>query len=230
MAASTADIAIDAKVPADKGSGPIAASTTLYKGIFANYNSSGYLVSATDADEEFAGIVDGHYDNSAGSAGAMNADLYTSGKFEVAAAGLAITDVGKPLYIVDNQTVQTGDASISNGVYVGTLAEYISATRCVLELDVKGNRVGRRQQFAIDCAGVNATTIDMSTSAGLFGGSDLYVTSVVALYAMNTTAGNAEALTLTTDYTVASGAITLVGDRSAAGTRIIGTVIGWLKE
>lgn len=215
------------------GAAPVAASTKIWAGSLVCRNSSGYAAKGADtAGFIFAGVAREQADNSAGSNGTISVELYVEGTFKFAASGLAITDVGKPLYVLDDQTVVTGDGAVAEGVYVGILEEYISATSAWVRLDpakrLKGK--GDAQIFHIVADGVNTAALDLTTVATQYGGSDIYVTAVVSLVSHNTTAGNAEALLVTTDYTLASGVITLTADRSAAGTKISGAILGRLKE
>ena len=231
MAATTSDIGFDRVEASEYSGGPVAAATILYMGALAAWDASGNLVNATDSTAViFAGVVAVQVDNSAGAAGDKDALLYADGKFRFTGSGFAAGDVGKRVYAADNQTVVTGDGSLSGYTYVGTISRYISATRVEVALDVAGARQAKFQVFNVIADGVNAAAIELSASAAKYGGSDIHVTDVIYLVAGNTTAGNAEALLVTTDYTVASGDITLTADRSAAGTKIYGAVIGRLEE
>lgn len=193
----------------------VSAGQEIISGTLVCYAADGYLADGADtASYVFAGVADESVDNSAGADGDENCEIYVYGQFKFAAQGLAITDVGKRLYLVDNQTVATeDDADVDNYVYVGRLAEYISATECWVEIEP--HQIERTQQFHVQVAGTNAAALDLSTAAADFGGADIEVVAVQSIESYTTATGAADKiLAVTTDYTVASGDITMVGDKS----------------
>ena len=113
----------------------LAASTTIYNGTMVSLNASGYLISATGAaTETFAGIADQGTDNSAGSAGDLSCIVRKVGTFEMVCSGLTIADIGKDLYLTDNQTVTLTPGTMR----VGKLAFFKSATNAPLAIDLEG--------------------------------------------------------------------------------------------
>lgn len=104
---------------------PMAASETIYGGSMVCRNASGYAVSAANtADFVFAGIAKTIFDNSSGAAAAMDAEIYYGVPFEMTIAGAALTDVGRPVFITDDQTLSL----YGGNVPVGHIWKYISAT------------------------------------------------------------------------------------------------------
>jgi hypothetical protein len=110
---------------------PIAASTTIYKDTLVGLNSSGYLVSMSDAASlKFVGVAFEGIVNS-GSAGDKKCRVWEQGEFEFAYAGgdAAQSIVGSLVYAQDNQTVDE-DASLTTNDYpVGIIVEVISVTK-----------------------------------------------------------------------------------------------------
>jgi hypothetical protein len=105
----------------------------LYSGTLAFYDATtGYL---TDDDaagaNKFAGIIENQADNSSGAAGAINAEFWTSGSFELTGSGFTQADVGKPIHASDNYTITTTTASTSR---VGTCDGFVSATKLNVRL------------------------------------------------------------------------------------------------
>lgn len=112
----------------------VAASTKIYKGTLVAVNASGYAVPGADtANFKFAGVAYETVDNSSGSNGDKAIRVEKCGEFEMVASGLAQGDLGKEVYITDDQTVQL--AANTNGMKVGAIAEIISATKPRIRID-----------------------------------------------------------------------------------------------
>jgi hypothetical protein len=87
----------------------VAASVKIYAGAIVMRNAAGYLTKGATATGCFGvGRAEDTADNSAGVAGAISAD-YRTGIFAFANSGggdqIAQADIGKPCFIVDDQTV-----------------------------------------------------------------------------------------------------------------------------
>lgn len=189
---------------------------TIYAGTLCCYDSDGYLVDGADtAGLIFAGIPQRGVDNAAGDDGDVTRDLFVEGEFKFAATGLTADDVGQPLYLVDNQTVAlAGGTSVDNYVYVGVLAEVISATECWVRICPP--KQPEIKQYTIVIAGVDTDDLDLSTAAAQYGGSDFDVQAIQAVNAYVTSGGaSAGLLAVTTNYTLTAGVIACADDQSA---------------
>lgn len=170
--------------PKGKRSLPVAASTVLYQGTLVFVNAAGYADDDTASGvNKFAGIAVGIADNSGGSAGDIQVELYTDGDFELVGASFAQTDVGLDVFGDDNYTVATSDGAAS--VRVGSCAGYVSATKIMVALNTDGYWQGTALTTQL-------TTITIADAAG---------TPDYALQALTTTlpyglATAAEAITL----------------------------------
>ena len=103
----------------------------LYRGGLA-VDSSGYAVAAADtASAKFLGVIYEKVDNSAGSAGDKNVRIWRKGIFKFAATGMAITDIGKRVYVSDDQTVTL----VPGNVWCGTIVEFESSTAVFVQID-----------------------------------------------------------------------------------------------
>jgi len=111
-----------------------AAAANLYEGSLAFINSAGYLDddTATGANA-FAGIVVAQCDNSGGSAGDLNAEVYAEGVFELTGTGFAQTSVGRAAFATDNYTITA--APSASGVYVGRIVGYVSSTKVLVSIE-----------------------------------------------------------------------------------------------
>lgn len=93
----------------------IKASTKILKGALVALDATGYLVNAATATTLVAvGVAAETVDNSAGSSGALNVPVDV-GEFEFENSAstdlIGLTEIGKDVYIVDNQTVAKTDGS-----------------------------------------------------------------------------------------------------------------------
>lgn len=93
---------------------PVAASTTIYKGSLVALNASGYAVPASaDRNLRVIGVSEQNVDNSTGSAGDLTV-APRRGCFPFAnsttTAAVTDADIGRPCYVVDDNTVARHDA------------------------------------------------------------------------------------------------------------------------
>lgn len=129
---------------------PLAASACPYKGSAIGDNGSGYARPLV-AGDDFRGFADAKSDNSSGSAGAKNVDVIEEGKLQVTLSGVAITDVGKPVYMSDDATFTLTAGSNS---LVGKVARYVTTDTCVIEF--------KKQ--------INLSAVAVATTAASLGG------------------------------------------------------------
>jgi hypothetical protein len=143
---------------------PLAASALPYKGSAIGDNGSGYARPLV-AGDDFRGIADAKSDNSTGAAGVKNVDVIEEGKMQVTLTGVALTDVGKPVYMSDDDTFTLTAGSNS---LVGKVSRYVSSNTCVIEF---------RRQINLSALAV-ATTV--ATDATPFGYTEAQANSIVA--------------------------------------------------
>lgn len=114
---------------------PIVASKRIYAGTMVFIvAASGY---ATDDDaagaNRFAGIATEEIDNSSGASGDKRVECWVEGIFELVGSSFTQADILKPIYAVDNFTIQTSATTAS---LVGTSVEFLSATVLRVKLSV----------------------------------------------------------------------------------------------
>lgn len=130
MAALTADRATQKRQGVIDEVG-VAASTKIYAGSLVCRNTSGYAVPAANSSGlVFAGVAQEYVDNSAGANDAVSVEVEKKGWHRFASSGLAITDLGRKLYISDDQTVTLTPGN----VYCGRLVAWISATETWVDI------------------------------------------------------------------------------------------------
>lgn len=113
---------------------PVLASTKIYAGSMVAITAAGYAVPAADtAGLIVVGRAEEQIDNTDGSSGDLSITV-KRGVFSWAATGMAISNVGDPVFVLDDQTVGVaGDTT--NEVYAGVVAEFVSATEVWVEQD-----------------------------------------------------------------------------------------------
>ena len=135
MAALTAPKVVSSKGANAVVDHPVVASDIIYKGAICMINAAGNIAPAVATAGSFlAGIAVETMDNSAGSAGDLNARVYTEGLFALTIAGAALTDVGTIVYATDDQLVTV--TSATNAQIVGRIEKYVSATEVYVRLAV----------------------------------------------------------------------------------------------
>ena len=116
---------------------PVAASTRIYEGTLVFVIAAGYADDDTATGVNgFVGVAVAEADNSSGSAGNINVEVFTEGDFELTSSGLAQTDVGMPAYADDNYAVVNALGSTS--VRIGKFVKINSATKPVVAIQPSG--------------------------------------------------------------------------------------------
>jgi len=113
----------------------VAASTKIYAGSSVCLNASGYAIPAADtAGFIFLGVAQEYVDNSSGANGDLTVKVRRKGVHFLAASGMAITNIGTAVYVVDDQTVGLA-ATTTNDIPCGTIAEFVSSTSVGVDID-----------------------------------------------------------------------------------------------
>lgn len=106
---------------------PVAA-VKIYAGSMVCLNAAGYAAPAADTvNFKFAGVALEQVDNSLGSPGDKIIRVRRPGVFEFKASNIAQSDVGKQMYVVNDETFDV--ANPGQGILCGVLAKFVSATR-----------------------------------------------------------------------------------------------------
>lgn len=113
---------------------PVATGVKIYRGALLKIKANGYLAPmAAEAGAKTAGFSLYQVDNTSGANGDLNARYWTQGVFPVKSSGLAQTNLGDPVYGLDDQTVNLVQGA--NEPLVGTIVEVISATEAMVKID-----------------------------------------------------------------------------------------------
>lgn len=155
MAALTQDRNITRKI-GGQAAYPVAAGAKIYAGAMVCLNANGYAVPAADqAGLRFVGVAREYVDNIGGANGAKLVLVWREGCFDFAASGMSAADVGKPVFVVDDQTVAL---ATTNGVGCGIITEVESATKVWVDIAEANRRTAQAQSnsVAADVAGIVA--------------------------------------------------------------------------
>ncbi len=107
----------------------MAAATVIYNGAMVNVDANGYAVAATDtADHKFIGVSDQTIDNSTGANGALIVQGKREGVMNFASSLLTRSQIGDPVYVVDDQSVSAAIVAQPTNV-TGVVLERLPMSR-----------------------------------------------------------------------------------------------------
>jgi len=111
----------------------VKANTEIFAGSLVCVDATGYAVPAGDiAQHKFVGVARQWVNNTGGN-GAVTILVRRRGIFEFEALSIAITDVGKNMFVVDEDTFDESDPG--QGVICGRLYKFVSATKGWISID-----------------------------------------------------------------------------------------------
>lgn len=112
MAALTDETNVQHKEHANIETFPVVGSDVIYRGALVMLNASGYAAPATPtAGSRFLGIATETVDNSSGSNGDLNIEVFVSGRHQIPVT-TAVTDVGDKIYA---ETDNPADCTLESG-------------------------------------------------------------------------------------------------------------------
>jgi len=106
---------------------PVKGSTIIYEGAAVGL-SSGYARGLV-AGDDFMGFAERQADNSSGANGAINCRVISKGLVELTISGVAVTDVGQPVYASADGTFTLTQESNS---YIGKVYRYVKTNTAVV--------------------------------------------------------------------------------------------------
>lgn len=136
MTALSAHRNIDRMVDMELREFPVGAAETIYRGAFVGVDPAGYAKAFVPGDM-FKGVAYEGSDNSSGAAAATKVRVFVKGDFVVSISGVALTDIGHPVYAVDdNICLLTGHTD----AFIGTLIHYDASGKAVVRLKAPGEK------------------------------------------------------------------------------------------
>lgn len=113
---------------------PVKAGGVIFAGSIVCIGADGYAVPGSDtAGMKFAGISRGYVNNSAGTSGSVAVEVWRRGCFKLAASGMALSNFGDGVYVMDDQTVGLA-ATATNDIACGRVSEYVTATAVYVDI------------------------------------------------------------------------------------------------
>jgi len=136
MTALSANKNVDHLIDMELRKFPVGAAEHIYRNGFVGVDPGGYAKAFVPGDL-FVGIAYEEVDNSAGAAAALDVRVYVMGDFVLSISGVALTDVERPVYAVDdNICLLTGHTD----AFVGTLLHYDSSGKAIVRLKAPGEK------------------------------------------------------------------------------------------
>jgi hypothetical protein len=119
---------------------PVRASTCIYEGAAVGDDGAGYA-RGLEAGDEFRGFCIRQADNSATTTnGAINVQVRSSGKAQLAVTDLVITSVGAQVFASDDATFTLDSGEDGKNTYIGTVYRYVSDGVGIVSFAAKGDR------------------------------------------------------------------------------------------
>ena len=194
-----------------------------YKGAMVCVNNAGYLAPAADAVgySRVVGVADENVDNSGGSVGDLSCRVRAGRSFQFATASIAVTDVGRIMYVTDDQTFE--DVQGTNSIAAGILLERDSNTVGWIFIPKPSGGIGGAGQIRSDrFTGQDESSDNTYTLAAMRAQDHL-----VAVWHVSTAAAIATWTDVTSVFSAADGS--LDGDGSTDRTNDLVIAI-WVKD
>jgi len=141
---------------------PVVASDIIYTGAAVGENGAGYARPLV-AGDRFLGFAQEQADNSDGAAGALSITVAKRGSIQLSVSGLAITDVGLPVYASDDAVFSLSPVG---GTFIGFVSRYVSAGIGVVAFDTQALR-DPWEGYTVEAVADNKT-LDKQDTAKLF--------------------------------------------------------------
>jgi hypothetical protein len=182
------------------------ATYNIFKGGAVTLDTSGYArPGANTAAFRFVGVASEQYHQTAtASDGTNSIKVWRRGLFSFVASSAAITDIGRPVWLTDDQTVSLTQTNVGP---IGVVADFVSATELIIDI---GDAAAGGAQFAKLAYGSgavasNSTVVEVTTG----------LSSVTAAVVSNAL-GSAPTKVFSSDGTISSSAVTVA--RASSGT------------
>lgn len=143
----------------------LASETTFYRNAMIGVDSTGYFCKGDDAQAWiFAGVVRGREGDpvlAAGTAGdaALALDVHQPKRFELTISSVAVTDIGKPVYAIDDQTGTLDPSTRTYANVVGHVVDVVATNIALVEPAYDGVAGNARLQAAKFTAATGTQTL-----------------------------------------------------------------------
>jgi hypothetical protein len=128
---------IIARQDGQRRSYPVKGSTKILDGTLVFLTAGGYADDDTATGVNgFVGIANGEADNTDGSDGDIEVEVFAEGDFVLVGSGFVQADVGSVVYAEDNYTIGVSISTAS--VPIGKAVRFVSASKLVVEIEPVG--------------------------------------------------------------------------------------------
>lgn len=134
---------------------PVIAADIIYEGAAVGDNGSGYARPLV-AGDPFRGFCKYRADNSIGAAGAVKVEVVHEGRIELAISGLAITDVGKPVYASDDNVFTL---TATGNSYIGRVIRWVSTGVGIVDFCAAKGELGSFTALTDNTTGTASDTL-----------------------------------------------------------------------
>ena len=107
-------------------------STKIYRGALVGLDRSSGYVRALNSSDQFQGLAYEQCENSSGSNGDREVIIFTQGDFEFTLSGIAKTDIGRPIFASDDNTLTLSGGSAS---YIGVIVDVPTSGTAIVRID-----------------------------------------------------------------------------------------------
>lgn len=182
------------------------ATRNVHKGTMICADTDGYaIVGADTAGYRFLGVATERVEQTATSTDATEKiKLARRGLFSFAIGSAALTDIGRPVWLTDDQTVTFTQSNVGP---VGKIVERVSSTEVIVDI---GDALGGGMQFLSCSVGTSAFASGSTTKEVTTG-----LTALLAGFVTNQ-ASDSPSKVMSCDNTVTSSAVTCA--RESSGT------------
>ena len=202
----------------------VKAATTIYRGGLVGLDRASGYVRPLQAGDQFQGLAYEQCDNSSGSNGDREVILFTQGDFESSLSGASKTDIGRPVFASDDNTLTL---SGGNASYIGQIIDVPANGQIIVRIDPQ-----KRLTHTITVPLSSQTDSDTSNPVAAFGTKVVIVKAQVWFEtkpdagSLNVGTDNSDPDEIVDNFnltTLTNGSpsnLTLVGTTVAANTRI----------
>ncbi|WP_306600753.1 hypothetical protein [Geothrix sp. 21YS21S-2] len=137
----------------DRNEFPLTAAVVVYEGSAVGINPATGYARALVAGDTFVGFSEAKVDNTLGAAGDKTVRVIDEGKVQLAISGVAITDLGKPVFASDDNTFTLTQGS---NTYIGRVSRWIATGIAVVAYESEFGGVNTELTYSV---GTPATAI-----------------------------------------------------------------------
>lgn len=192
------------------------ATYRFWKNTLVTADITGYVrPGANTAGYRFLGFTEkGAAQTATQSDGTTKVEVRTEGVISLIGTGLAVTDIGRPVWLTDDQTISLTATNVGP---IGKIVRFVSSTEALVDIGKAGHGPGQFLTWAIGTGAFASGSTTLEIAVGISSAISGFVTNMDV---------SAPALVMGTDLTITSGAIT--AGREASGSDEVNVAYGYV--